>query len=200
MPVIEDKKENMSQLTEKVRNLGFKELFFRQDGSAMDSIWKESEDGYRLEQVIRDLNADPLARFLAAEIMFSKNVNFPSEEIKPVLVSVYAAALKENFTGLANPWGLPGKPDGTTGQHFVALGEIAVPELLRLLDDNTVISYGGSKEATFGNSYRYRVKDLAAYFIANIKELPLKIDKDPNMRDIEIAKLQASLENTENLE
>jgi hypothetical protein len=199
MSVVKDTKENISRLTETISGLGFKELFFRQDRSAVDLIWKESRDGIRLERIIKDSNAEPLTRFLSAEIMFSKNADFPTEDVKPVLVKVYATALKENFTGLANPWGLPGKLDGETAQHFVKLGPKAVTELVRLLDDNTGAMYGGSKEATFGNSYHYRVKDLAAFFIAKIRGIPLKIDKDPKLRDIEIGKLKASLEKTENL-
>jgi hypothetical protein len=197
MPVIKDTKENISRLAEQISRLGFKELFFRQDRNALDSIWKDSLEGVRLEQIIKDSNAESLSRFLAAEIMFSKKPDFPSEDIKPVLPELYAAALKQNFTGLANPWGLPGKLDGKTGQHFVKLGPGAVSHLEQLLDDNTGTSYGGSKEATFGNSFHYRVKDLAAFFIAKIIDLPFQIDKDLDIRDTGIEKLKASLEKTE---
>ena len=138
-----------------------------------------------------------LARFLAAEILFYKDGTFKVENLREKLAPVYAAALSENFTESANPWGLPGVLDGLTGEHLLALGKVIVPELVKLLDNNKRIYYEGSKEATLGNHYGYRVKDLAAYYISTIKAIPFQIDEEPIKRDGEIDTLKHKLEQPE---
>jgi hypothetical protein len=39
---------------------------------------------------------------------------------------------------------------------------------------NNLGGYQGSKEATIGNAYGYRIKDFAAYYIGRILGVPLK--------------------------
>ena len=83
--------------------------------------------------------------------------------------------------------------DEPAGQHFVALGEPAVPALVSLLDDTTRLEYGGSKEATVGNSYAYRVKDFAAFYLSRIRNLPFDVVQDPAARDKAIDALRQAL-------
>lgn len=84
---------------------------------------------------------------------------------------------------------MPGQLDGPSGKHVVQLGEPAVAALISLLDDGKQIDYGGSEEATVGNSYAYRVKDFAAFFISRIRKLPFTVVEDPAARDHAIEQL-----------
>ena len=131
-----------------------------------------------------------LARFLAAEVLFYKDEVHRVEEHKQKLARVYAAALADNFTEVANPWGLPGVIDGLTEEHLLAIGEPMVSELLKLLDNDKRVYYEGSEEATLGYHYGYRVKDLAAYYIGKIRNIPLELDEDPSRREETIEKLK----------
>jgi len=130
-------------------------------------------------------------RFLAAEVLFWKMPGYPPEDDRSPLAPVYAAALRAARMG--NPWGLPGELDGPSGQHVVQLGAPAVADLIPLLGDSRRVPYAGSQDATFGNSYAYRVKDFAAFFIARVRNLPYTVHEDPRARDSEIDELRMAL-------
>jgi hypothetical protein len=182
-----------SALAEKLMALGYGGLFQSYDESALNAIWDEPGAPEALAGLVLDAEAPALARFLAAEILFSQRETYPPQEHKPQLASVYAAALAGNFTEVANAWGLPEVVRGSAGEHFVALGDAAVPALLDLAEDDRRVYYAGSQEATLGNSYRYRVKDLAAFYISQITGLPFTVDPDPEKRDASIEELKRSL-------
>lgn len=188
-----DSQGNLSALANKLMNLGYIELFQGLDETALESIWNEPGAPEALAQLAVDPKAPELARFLAAEIMFHKQQAYPSENQKKQLAPVYATALAENFTGTANTWGLPDVLEGLAGEHVLALGETEVPELKKLLDNNNRVHYAGSQEATLGHSYGYRVKDLAAFYISKIRNIPFVMDEDPRKRDKEIERLKNSL-------
>jgi hypothetical protein len=184
---------DVSVLANELTELGYIELFHRQGEDALDSVWGEPGAPETLEDLAVGQHASRLANFLAAEILFYKRRDYPVERDKARLTSVYAMALAQDFTQMANPWGLPGELDGLAGQHFVALGEAAIPELAQLLDDESERIYAGSQEATLGNSFRYRVKDFAAFFISEIRGIPFEVHEDPEARDEEIERLKESL-------
>ena len=179
-----------SDLAQRLVTLGYVELFHRLDDDALNSIWGQPGAPQALEKLALDPEASTLARFLAAEVLFYKRRGYPPEEAKGRLAPIYSAALSQNFPGITNTWGLPGELDGLAGQHFVALGEAAIAELVKLLNDETGMIYSGSKDATFGNSYRYRVKDLAAFYISKTRGIPYDVHLEPKARDREIRKLQ----------
>lgn len=182
---------NTSALANKLMKLGYIELFHGLDETALDSIWNEPGAPEVLATLAVDPGAPTLARFLAAEILFRKQQSYPPEEQKKQLVSVYTTALAQNFTDVANTWGLPGVLNGFAEEHFEALGAAAIPELVKLMNDDKRVYYAGSQEATLGNSYRLRVKDLAAFYISKIRKIPFELDEDPNKRDQEIEKLKS---------
>lgn len=182
--------KNMDQqaLAARLVALGYERLFLSLDGGELERIWREPGAAQALEQVAAQ--GAPEARVLAAEALFVKKQGYrPADPAS--LAGAYAQVLRK--AELANPWGMPGELDGPLGQHLVSLGEAAVPALLPLLEDNRQISYGGSKEATVGNDYAYRVKDFAAFFLGKIKKLPLAVPESPKARDAEIAKLRKAL-------
>lgn len=181
------------RLAGKLTGLGYAGLFQGPDEAAVDAIWKEAGAPEALASLAVAPDAPAEARFLAAEILFSRREAYPAEEHKGQLAAAYAAALAGNFTGVANPWGLPGLLPGLAAEHYVTLGAAAVPELVRLLDDEQRVYYAGSQEATLGNVYQYRVKDLAAFFISRIRGLPFEVRESPRERDAEIERLKGAL-------
>jgi hypothetical protein len=190
---IEDLSMNAAGLAGRLERPGYAGWFQGADENAVHAIWIEPGMPEQLARLADDPREPELARFLAAEILFRQREVYPSREQKPGLAIVYANALARNFTGMANHWGLPDFIEGPIGQHVEALGTAAIPGLAGLLDDNSPIYYAGSKEATTGNSYGYRVRDLAAYYIGKIRGIPLEMEMDPRKRDVEIEKLKSSL-------
>lgn len=183
-----------SSLEYRLMTIGYIELFQGPDENALDTLWKEPGVPEALATLTIDPGAPALARFLASEIMFYRKKTYPPDEQKKQLASVYASALAQNFTGTANTWGLPEVMDGFAGEHFLGLGEDAIPELTNLLDDDRRVYYEGSEKATLGHCYRYRVKDLAAYYISKIMNIPLELDENPSKRDEEIKKMKSIVE------
>lgn len=177
-------------LAASLESLGYLELFQRSDDQAMNTIWSRRGAPTELEGLAVNPGAPPLASFLASEILFRKVDHFPPAAARPALAKVYATALEEGLTVMANPWGLPGFLDGQATQHVLALGPEAIPEFQKLLDDDRPVSYWGSKEATMGNSYEYRVKDIAASLIAALRRMRFEPDPSPAQRDKEIARLK----------
>lgn len=184
--------QHHATLARRLVDLGYAGLF-ECPGEHLDALWGEPGAPEALATLALDPEAPELARFLAAEALSRKQSGYPPEEQRRALAPVYAAALARGFTGPANAWGLPGEVGGLAGDHFVALGEGAIPELAALLDNRTRLFYEGSQEATLGNHYRYRVKDLAAFFAGEIRRAPFQVHEDPEARDEEIEGLKSSL-------
>jgi hypothetical protein len=173
--------------------LGYFELFLRGNDATLDEVWRRADAPERLRRLLPDVQAPALARFLAAEVLFARDPGFPASADRGVLASVYAEALRQNLTSIANPWGLPGELDGPVARHVLVLGDAALPVLAALLDNERELRYSGSKDATIGNSYRYRVKDMAASLIAAVLGLPHATPLDPHERDADIELLRRRL-------
>ena len=162
----------------------------------IERVWADPQNRPVLEALVADPGQPVEARFLAAEVLFARDFTFTSRVPPAVVAEVYARALEQNLTGMANSWGLLYEHGdaGPVGIRFVMLGEPAVPALSRLFDDDRApLIYGGSKEATVGNSYHYRIKDFAAYYLGRIRGIPVEFHRDPAERDQEIARLKARL-------
>jgi len=180
-------------LADELSGLGYLELFLRLDDTALDQIWQQPGAPEELRRLALRSDTPSLSGFLAAEVLFTRDPTFPAPAERGVLASLYAEALRQNMTGMANPWGLPGDLDGPVAAHVLALGDAAVETLTLLLDDEADLQYGGSEEATVGNSYNYRVKDEAAALIAELIGVPYPVHLDPQDRDAEIGLLRQRL-------
>jgi hypothetical protein len=181
----------MTEIANRLTGLGYNGLFLTLDNAQLDALWATQGAPEALTQLASDPGADSAARFLAAEVLFRKQRSYPPKAAHTDLAAVYAEALRQ--ARLANIWGMPGQLDGPAGQHLVALGEPAAAALIPLLDDSRRVIYGGSEEATEGNSYAYRVKDFAAFFISQIRKLRYSVDKTPAQRDAAIERLRGAL-------
>jgi len=162
----------------------------------IERIWADPQNRPALNALASDATQPLAARFLAAEVLFARDVTFTARVGPAVVADIYAHALAQDLTGMANSWGLLYEHGdaGPVGIRFIMLGEPAVPALSRLLDnDASPLMYSGSKEATVGNGYHYRIKDFAAYYLAQIRRVPIVFHPEPAKRDQEIARLQQRL-------
>lgn len=160
------------------------------------SIWSDPANRQLLDQVIEDDQVSTEARFLACEVFFKNDIFFMQRHAPEKIAEIYTEALSQDLTGMANSWGLlyEWEDEGPVGIAFLTIGKKSIPALSRLLDDErTILKYQGSKEATVGNAYRYRVKDFAAYYIGRILGNPLKYHPEFKDRDVQIATLKRSL-------
>jgi hypothetical protein len=176
--------------------LGATFFYYPQHELAVERVWSQPGNPAALEALVRDPAAPPKARFLAAEVLFAKDVFFIDRVGRPLVARLYAEALAKRYTPHGNAWGLLWEDDGLgeAGGRFLVLGSEAIPALAELLDDDTVVAdYEGSEEATLGNRARYRVKDFAAYYISRIRGEALPVHGDPAARDGEIARLERKL-------
>jgi hypothetical protein len=162
----------------------------------IERVWADPQNRPVLEALVADAGQSMAARFLAAEVLFTRDFTFTARVGAALVGEIYARALEQNLTGMANSWGLlyEQRDAGPVGIRFVMLGEPAVPALSRLLDnDSAQLVYAGSKEATVGNGYRYRVKDFAAYYLGEIRRVPVMFHQELAARDHEIARLKEQL-------
>jgi len=166
---------------------GYTDLFMRAGTEDLDRVWNRPRGPQELEALAVDPSASWEPRFLAAEILFRKRPGFPRSDQRAALASVYVEALRHATMG--NPWGLPGELDGDAARHLMSLGEPVAVALEPLLDDQRRIPFWGSKEATLGNSFAFRVKDFAASFMNAIRGRPYVLHIDPSDRDADIQKL-----------
>jgi hypothetical protein len=178
------------ELAERLTALGYANLFLIMDNTALEAIWAEPDSRARLEALAYDQEQPFMPRFLAAEILFAKAEGYPPADARTRLAHVYAAALAHEGVVNANIWAMPDSVDGATGLHVLALGAAVPVAFAPLLDDQTPLFYEGSEEATVGNAYNYRVKDLAALFISSTARLPYTVHPQPQERDAEIERLR----------
>jgi hypothetical protein len=178
------------KLAQRLLRLGYTELFQRLDDRVLTALWSEVGSPEALKRIALDDDEDARARFLAAEVILARRPDGFGDGERREIGSLYATALRGQFTGSANEWSLP---DGRAGEHLLNLGRHALPGLTTLLDDDTPVIYEGSKEATVAAGYGYRVKDLAAEFIARITGLSFPISTDPAARDAAIAEQRRRL-------
>lgn len=163
----------------------------------IEKIWAESEEGALLDAILNDAKSDKKAQFLACVVFFKKDIFFMQRHPPQKVAEIYAHALANDYTGMANSWGLLYKheDDGQVGIAFITIGEKAIPALFALLDnESTHLSYHGSIEATLGNQYNFRVKDFAAYYLGRIIGEPLQYYASPKERDEQIETLRKKIQ------
>ena len=187
------KTEHMKQdsLSEKLIRYGYYQLFGNYDYSIVDRIWAENQD--QIREMPLDNTENPLARFLSLEMIVLKDPD-AFLNYQAVLAEIYLPILSNKGTVNGNIWGLPNQV-GKVGEHLLQMKDrVALVDALELLlDNNGVLLYEGSREATLGNQYKYRVKDIAAYYIAKVKGIPFSVYPTPKERDKAIKSLVDTL-------
>jgi hypothetical protein len=162
----------------------------------IERIWRDASHHQLLDKILSDTTVSDEAKFLACEVFFKKDILFVQRHSPEKVAEIYTIALSNDFTGMANSWGLlyEHQDEGTVGVAFLTIGEKAIPSLSKLLDDGrTHLKYQGSMEAAMGNGYGYRIKDFAAYYIGRILGKPLKYYPKLSDRDEQINNLKKEL-------
>lgn len=191
----------MQEFEKKLIDAGFPGLFMYGERSLADAIWDGGKNETALKELLASGTASHHAKFLAAEVLRKYEVSY-DENIAGALAETYAEALRNTSESSGNAYHLSGNhwgflyelnDAGHLGSQFIIFGDAAVPALTPLLDDDGTIMYEGSQEATLGNSYQYRVKDFAAFYISKIKNIPIQFHKDIQERDKEIERLKMNV-------
>ena len=184
-----------SKLAQQLINREYGQFFiYPAHEKTIDAVWNTPGNPEALEALVNDKSAPTEARFLASEILFSRKFTVLLRMDKEELANIYAEALVNNYTGMANSWGFLYEFDdaGPVGGTFLVLGEAALPLLVRLLDNESIsVTYIGSEAATIGNMYHFRVKDFAAFYISKITRIPIEFHREVDKRDSEIQKLKS---------
>lgn len=181
------------KMKRKLDRMEHAELYMGMEDEPVHELWKEKNAECALKSIIADQGSKMRTRFLAAEI-YLENADSVSTLDSAVLGEIYANALAENLTGDLNMWMRDTSGLGYTGLHLLRVGEPAVRPLSVLLDNNSPGYYSGSKSAELAERWGYRVKDVAAFFIMKIRNMPFTgWSQDRDERDILIARLKMQL-------
>ena len=100
----------MTELAQRLLGLGYTELFQRLDDVALDTLWSDEGTPDALKRIALDSSEDARTRFLAAESVLSRRTDGFSNAERREIGSLYATALRGQFTGSANEWSFPGQP------------------------------------------------------------------------------------------
>lgn len=200
-----NKKSNDDKLANQLKEAGYSELFQYGERSLADAVWQEGKNEEALRQIVLHPEYEVYIRLLASEVLYAKSTDYPPADWKDTLAYIYAQALEiaghqEGILIAGNQWGFmyfyekSGITDyGSLGGHLVNTGKSAIPHLVTLLKNDNSLFYEGSKEATIGNSLKYRVKDAAAYYIGKIAGIPVQFHESHADRDAEIERLKEQL-------
>jgi hypothetical protein len=183
---------NSKQLAAYFDSARYREVFMMGQRTEADSIWELDSSRQVLEGIVSDDAYSKRAAFFAAEILFDHSDWRPEGILKMRVAEIYAAALKENYTTIGNPWGLP-DDTGDIGEHILDFGEVLVIEFKPLLRCETPVRYEGSKTATMGRDGKFRVKDIAASYIGAVRHIEFDASQDQKGRDKQIRKMRRKI-------
>lgn len=202
-PKSNDLNKNMTNtksntITKKLMEDHYGEFFnYALQDQIKNTIWEEAGGVAPLKAIVINEKVPTKARLLACEVLMKYEFTSLRGEDMEIdrIAAIYTDALVNNITGMANSWGLlyEHNDEGPIGIMLVMLGEKAIPELVKLFDNETIHMYHGSEEATVGNGYKFRVKDFAAYYICKIKNIKAVYHETHAARDEEIEKLKTLL-------
>lgn len=167
-------------------------LFMAGMDTEADSLWREPGSEIVFKKIVESDSINVRAQFFAAEILFDHAHWNPEGELRKKVAVIYATALRENYAGMGNPWGLP-EDNGDIGKRIDTLGEVIVDAFRPLLSCRKPVYYAGSKTATMGRIYKYRVKDIAAAHICEARKYTFYGGVKPVVRSLQIAWLKLRL-------
>lgn len=191
--------ESTTSLARRITEVGYRALF-KASGHEhlLGEIWK-SVPQRDFESLAADIEAPSQARFVASQILLSKDITFWSRADLNSLSSVYIQAMLGNYTKSMSDWGFLRRNDdmGILGSAFLVFGERAVRQLVSLLNDGTVVGYERTPPDVSGFDFnrlqKIRVKDFAALYLSKIRDVPLELKVGFEQRDEEITNLRNKL-------
>jgi hypothetical protein len=185
--------KNVERLETALMATTYEELFERQVPEQQTAIMSQPDAPAGLRKIVQRAAAPMHARFLAAELLFVRQPEFPAAAEAASLPTIYAWAIANQATG--NLWGLPGDDDGQAATHVLRVGRPMIAALIPLFQDDRLLPYGGSIEATFAGLWQVRIKDVAASLASRILKQPFPKQADQATRDGFIRELAATANN-----
>jgi hypothetical protein len=163
-----------------------------------DTIWAQGNRSKELLEVIEGASFSRRGRFIALIVVLH---NDPQEyrSISPSLrAQVLCFALAERMFYPDSMWGhlwaMEDEAFDYLGFAVVSCGDAAIPYLLKLFKNREErTSYYDKGYALDIGRRQYRVKDFAAYFIAQIKDYDLPFSYNLRKRDRSIRKMKREL-------
>ena len=192
-----------NQFEQQLLDIGYKQLFMHADDSKLKKIWNKGENKTELLNIITTDKSSDHGIFLAAEVLRHFQIPFKEKHYEE-LAKAYVYALeysdlyKDDFIHLnGNLWGFLYELDdvGFLGKQLLEFGEPAIPFLIMLLNDEGKILYEGGQDASMGNSYQYRIKDVAAFYLSKIVGKSIQFHQEIKDRDAEIEHFKKLLKN-----
>lgn len=163
----------------------------------INQVWNNEENRCAIKHILVEKKGSSKVQFFAAEILLENCTDIPTEIDRAALGKLYAKAIRKNYTEGLNYWGMLDKDDvGPVGRHLLKIGKAAVPALKGLLNNGGGVFYYGSKTAEVGNGFRYRKKDVAAFFILKIMQYPFDWSFTRTERNVLIKKIKGELKKT----
>jgi hypothetical protein len=183
-------------LSEELIRLGYEKLFRLPDsGQRIEGLWNRPNASGQLLQIALDENKPWLARFLATEISFQKEMFLIRPQHYASLAPVYAKAFFENASGFMSDWGLMINMQdvGKLGSRFVLFGRVADASLRPMLDDDREVPYVYPPDFPSQIQTGLRINDFVLLFLSTIHSIPVNITEDAAQRDEEIQRLKGLL-------
>ncbi|HEV7859764.1 MAG TPA: hypothetical protein VGO91_14200 [Pyrinomonadaceae bacterium] len=191
--------EDTFSLARRLTKIGYPALFKEADHEhLLDEVWKSASQ-QDFERLVGDTKAPSLARFLGSQILLGRDMTFFSRTDLNSLSDVYVQALLGNYTKTMTDWGFLHRNDdtGLIGSIFLVFGERSIPQLVNLLSDGTVVDYQRPFPDVSGFNptrlQKVRIKDFAALYLSQIKNIPLELKTSFDERDKEIINLKNKL-------
>jgi hypothetical protein len=183
------------EMKKSLSRLSFDDLYAGTEQEPVHELWKKAGSACALHSLMLDTKQKPQLRFMAAEIFLENSDSLPPDSERVQLGILYTLAIRENFTGEMNSWGMRDTASvDYTGEHLVRIGTPAIPALKTLLDTPEARHYSGSKSAEMAEAWGYRVKDIAAFYILKILHRPFDgWTKSRTERDALIEQLKKEL-------
>ena len=184
---------DVKELADQLVRTGYEGLFRLPDSlGRRESLWSKPGAPDSLLRLALDAGQPWLARFLAAEIIFNKQIFLFRQEHFASLVAVYVEAFKSNASGFMADWGfLADMSDtGKLGSRFILFAQLSVPLLRPLLDDPHEIPYLYPPDFPSQLRLGLRLKDFAALYLSRIYKVPIQLTEDAAQRDEEIHRLE----------
>ena len=163
---------SLGTMREELQGTSVDALFQR--GEA-DRLIKRPKAQEELEKIVKSERGDHRLRVLAHELLIALG-----KSPDPKMVRIYCEALNGAF--MHNWWGLPGHTLGKFGTTLVSFGELAIPHLVKEMDDPALLTYLGP-DAPKNRERRYCVGDLATYFACLILKRDYPDGAEPEQRE-----------------
>lgn len=181
----------VERLQQTLTSKTYGDLFEEQVPEQQTAVMNQPDARASLRKIVLSAASPMQARFLAAELLFTSRRDFPTAEEAAPLPAIYAWAIANQPTG--NPWGLPGDDDGQAGKHVLRIGRPMIPALIPLFQDDRLLPFAGSIEATAASLWQVRIKDVAASLASHILQQPFPKQADKAVRDAFIKELEAKV-------